>query len=361
MATMADVAAMAGVSTSTVSHVLNRTRAVEAATRAKVESAIRATGYRPNHVARSLATSSTRTVGLAMSMLGRDTYFAQFAHDIEKCARQAGYSLIYADTHDEPETEQLIIAQFLSQQVEGMIWASTGSPAAPVHASIPTVLVDRLRDEPCDQIGPENVDAAAQLTRHLAEHGYTRVALIAGLQGLSTTEERIAGHRRAVAECGLDPDPDLIIPGESQSEPARLAVHRLFEGSHPPPALVSGNNLMTLGVLQALRELGLTAPHDLALACFDDFDWADLVTPGPTAMRQQLDQMGKRSFELLLARIKDPGAPYVLERIPPVFKVRESCGCEPAVPTAPPRIAMGRARTTRAAGSGRRERTTVQP
>ena len=70
------------------------------------------------------------------------------------------------------------------------------------------------------------------------------------------------------------------IPGESQSEPARLAVHRLFQGSHPPPALVSGNNLMTLGVLQALRELGLTAPHDLALACFDDFDWADLVTPG---------------------------------------------------------------------------------
>jgi LacI family transcriptional regulator len=350
MATMADVAALAGVSTSTVSHVLNRTRTVEPTTRAKVESAIRATGYRPNHVARSLATSSTRTVGLAMSMLGRDTYFAQFAHSVEMSARRAGYSLIYADTHDDPETEQLILAQFLSQQVEGMIWASTGSPAAPVDGRIATVVVDRLRDEPCDQIGPENVDAAAQLTSHLADHGHTRIALIAGLEGFSTTEERVAGHRRAVAERGLDPDPALVIPGGSQSEPARLAIHRLFGAADPPTALVSANNLMTLGVLRAMRELGLSAPHDLALACFDDFDWADLVTPGPTAMRQQLDRMGTRSFELLMARMRNPGSAYVLERISPVFMVRESCGCEPAGRRTPHRIPMSKAR----AATGRR-------
>jgi LacI family transcriptional regulator len=339
---MADVAALAGVSTSTVSHVLNRTRTVDPGTRAKVESAILATGYRPNHVARSLATSSTRTVGLAMSMLGRDTYFAQFAHSVERSARRAGYSLLYADTHDDPETEQLILAQFLSQKVEGMIWASTGSPAAPVDQRIATVVVDRLRDEPCDQIGPENVEAAAQLTTHLADHGHTRVALVAGLEGFSTTEERVAGHRRAVAERGLAPDPALIVPGGSQSEPARLAIHRLFEAAEPPTALVSANNLMTLGVLRAMRELGLTAPHDLALACFDDFDWADLVMPGPTAMRQQLDQMGTRSFELLMARMKDPAAPYVLERIAPVFMVRESCGCEPT--GRPHRIPLSKSR-----------------
>ena len=146
MATMADVAALAGVSTSTVSHVLNRTRAVDPSTRARVEQAIRTTGYRPNHVARSLATSSTRTVGLAMSMLGRDTYFAEFAQAIEMGARAAGYSLIYADTHDDPATEELVIAQFLSQQVDGMVWASTGSPAAALDAGLPTVLADRLRD-----------------------------------------------------------------------------------------------------------------------------------------------------------------------------------------------------------------------
>jgi LacI family transcriptional regulator len=294
-------------------------------------------------------------------MLGRDTYFAQFAHSIEMSAREAGYSLIYADTHDDPETEQLILAQFLSQQVDGMIWASTGSLSARVDASIPTVLVDRLRDEPCDQISPENVESAAQLTRHLAEHGHTRVALIAGLEGLSTTDERIVGYRQAVAERGLDPDPALIIPGRSQSEPARLAIHRLFGGANPPTAVVSGNNLMTLGVLRGMRELGLTAPHDLALVCFDDFEWADLVSPGPTAMRQQLDRMGERSFELLMARIKDPDQPYVLERVPPVFMLRESCGCEPSGLPNSHRIPLGSARVGRARATRRSRRPTTPP
>ena len=340
MATMADVAALAGVSVSTVSHVLNQTRAVDPGTRAKVEQAISTTGYRPNHVARSLATSSTRTIGLAMSMLGRDSYFAEFAHAIETSSRQAGYSLIYADTHDDPETEQLIITQFLSQQVEGMIWASTGSPAASVDTHLPTVLVDRLRDEQCDQIGPENTAATATLTRHLADHGHRRVAMIAGRADFSTTRDRVLGYREAVADRGLDDDPGLLVHADSQAEPARLALHELLGRARPPTALVSGNNAMTLGVLRGLRELGLTTPHDLALTCFDDFDWADLVTPGPTAMRQQIDRMGHRSVEMLLARMREPGRPYVVESIPPVFKIRESCGCDSGVPQPVNRIPM---------------------
>lgn len=327
MATMADVAALAGVSISTVSHVLNRTRSVEASTRARVEGAIQATGYRPNHVARSLATSSSRTIGMAMSMLGRDTYFSQFAHALETRARQAGYSVIYADTQDDPETEQLVLTQFVSLQVEGMIWGSASSPAGRSTAGIPVVEVDRLRAERCDQIAPENVESAARLTRHLAEHGHSRVVLIAGQPGYSTTEERIAGHRRAVAERGLDPDPALVVSGGSQSEPARQLVHRLFARAEPPRAIVSANNLMTLGVLRAMRELGVSAPHDVALVCFDDFEWADLLSPGLTAMRQQLGRMGTRSLELLLARIQHPDRPYALERVTPEFMVRESCGC----------------------------------
>lgn len=342
MATMAQVAALAGVSTSTVSHVLNQTRAVDPRTRARVENAIRATGYRPNHVARSLATSSSRTIGLAMSMLGRDSYFAEFAHAVETSARQAGYTLTYADTHDESETEQLVLTQFLSQRIDGMVWASSGSPSAVVDPAFPTVLVDRLRDEPRDQIGPENVDATATLTDHLAEHGHRRIALVAGLDGWSTTAERVAGYRRVVAARGLDADPALVAHGESQAEPARLAVHALFRSDNPPSALVSANNAMTFGVLRGLRELGLSAPHDVALACYDDFDWADLVTPGPTAMRQRIDLMGRRSVELLLARIRDPYLPYVTERVAPEFRVRQTCGCPPASVPHHVQIPMGR-------------------
>lgn len=338
MATMAEVAALAGVSTATVSHVLNGTRAVQATTRAKVERAIQDTGYRPNQVARSLATASTRTVGLAMSMLGRDSYFAEIAHAIETGARRAGYNLVYADTHDDPEVEERVIAQFLSQRLDGMIWASTAYPLTPVHPGIPTVLVDRMSDEPCDRIGPEDVAATAELTGHLAGHGHRRVALLAGLDGLSTTAERIQGFRQAVQQHGLDADPDLVVHAGSRVEPARLAVHAMLRGPRPPTAIVSGNNAMTVGLLRALRELGAHAPADVALACYDDFDWADLLTPALTAMRQQIPVMGGRSLDLLLARIADPAAPFVLERVPPVFMVRESCGCPTG--TVPPGAAL---------------------
>jgi len=357
---MADVAALAGVSVSTVSHVLNRTRAVEPTTRSRVEEAISSTGYRPNHVARSLATASTRTIGLAMSMLGRDTYFAEFAHAIETGARQAGYSLTYADTHDDTATEHLVVAQFLSQRVDGMIWASPGSPGASVLRVLPTVLVDRLHDERCDQIGPENVESTAALVHHLADHGHRRIALVAGRADFSTTRERLAGYERAVAERGLDTDPALVVHAESESEPARLALHALLGAADPPTALVSANNAMTLGVLRGLRDLGLSPPHDLALACFDDFDWADLVTPGPTAMRQQIAPMGTRSVELLLSRIAEPDLPYRVEAVPPLFRVRESCGCEPGggptlhrIPMAVPRLAGRTADRAGTAGSAR--------
>ena len=346
MGTMADVASLAGVSISTVSHVLNQTRAVDPETRAKVEHAMIATGYRLNQVARSLATSSTRTIGLAMPMLGQVTYFAEFAHAIETAARRAGYNLIYADTHDDPGTEQLIITQFLSQQVEGMIWASTGSPTVSVDIHLPTVLVDRLRDAQCDQIGPENTESTATLTKHLADHGHRRIALIAGREDFSTTKERVLGYREAVAERGLDRDPDLLVHADSQSEPARLALHQMLGGADPPTALVVANDAMTLGVLRAMRELRLTAPYDLALACFDDFDWADLVTPGLTAMRQQIDRMGTRSVEMLLARIKETDRPYLVESIPPVFRIRETCGCEPSGPPPLDRIPMTMERRT---------------
>lgn len=339
---MADVAALAGVSTSTVSHVLNRTRAVDPRTRARVENAVRLTGYRPNHVARSLATSSSRTIGLAMSMLGRDNYFAEFAHAVETSARRAGYTLTYADTHDEADTEKLVLTQFLSQRIDGMIWASSGSPAVAVGPAVATVLVDRLRDEPHDQVGPENVEATATLTAHLAGHGHRRVALVAGMAGWNTTAERIAGFRRTVAERDLDPDPALIVHGDSQAEPARQAVHVLFALDNPPTALVSANNAMTFGVLRALRELGLSAPHDVALVCYDDFDWADLVTPGPTAMRQQIDAMGRRAVTMLVDRLKHPERPYLIERLPPVFRIRESCGCPPAEVPHPQQISVGR-------------------
>ena len=104
-------------------------------------------------------------------------------------------------------------------------------------------------------------------------------------------------------------------------------VHELLARADPPQAIVSANNMMTLGVLRGMRELGVRAPDDVALVCFDDFEWADLVSPSLTAMRQRLDRMGTRSLELLLDRLEQPERPYVKEQVPPELMIRESCGC----------------------------------
>ena len=325
-ATMVEVAALAGVSTATVSHVVNWTRVVEPATRARVEQAIAAVGYRPNQVARSLKTSSTRTLGLAMSML-RNPYFAELAQAIEGHAARAGFSLVIADTRESAEHETLVLDQLLARQVDGIILATSSTSLPLLDLRVPIVLVDRTLDVDCDQVGPENFHSTAQLTGHLADHGRRRIAMMAGMAGISTTDERVAGYRHALASRGLKSNSALLVSGLSRSEPATEAVRALFATAEPPDAIVTGNNAMTIGVLRGLKELGRSVPGDVALACFDDFEWADLFTPSLTAVRQQAQAMGARSIELLLNRINHPDAPLVKELTSPTLQIRRSCGC----------------------------------
>lgn len=330
--TMAEVAARAGVATSTVSHVLNGTKGVGPATRARVEAAIAEISYQPNQVARALATANTRTIGLAISILS-NTYFGEFAHALDTAARAAGYSLILGDTHENEEVELEVISQLLARRVDGVILAPTtqyerAGLSRLLSQNVPIVLVDRCFDAPCDQVGPENVEATASLTAHLAEHGHRRVGMLAGMPELSTSEERVAGYQQAVRQLGLDDDESLLRRGGSLAAPARQAVIELFTTTDPPPtALISANNAMTIGAIRGLRELGLKIPDDVALVCYDDFHWADLFTPSLTAMRQQIGQMGTRSIELLLRQMAGTQHPPTIERIPPTFQRRESCGC----------------------------------
>src|SRR4029077_18350740 len=168
--TMADVAQAAGVSTSTVSHVLNSTRKVSEPTERAVREAIKATGYTHERIARSLATGRTRTIGLAMSAIS-NPYFAELAHAIEQEAADAGYSLLLADTHDDPERELRATRDLLSRRVDGVILAPSAEPAAALDLlrkrGIPVVLIDRFAPVELDQIATENVASTARLVEHL--------------------------------------------------------------------------------------------------------------------------------------------------------------------------------------------------
>ncbi|GAA4870059.1 LacI family DNA-binding transcriptional regulator [Actinomycetospora straminea] len=332
MVTMADVARMAGVSTATVSHVLNGTRPVRARTREQVLSAVAATHYTPNTVARSLATARTTTMGLVLSAIS-NPYFGELLHGAECAAADAGYTLLLVDPHEDPEYELTVVSRLHHHRVDGVVLAPSARPddalAYLARHRVPTVLLDRLIDPAHDQVGSENREATAALTGHLADHGHTRIGLVAGLDGLATTIERRDGHRDALVARGLPVDPALEVSGSSATEQARVATAALLALDDPPTAVVVGNNSMTIGVMQALRAAGLAVPHDVAVAAFDDFAWADLFSPRLTVAAQPFDEIARTAVHLLLARIADPDTPPQTRRLAPELRIRESCGCPP--------------------------------
>ncbi|NVZ70836.1 LacI family DNA-binding transcriptional regulator [Pseudomonas costantinii] len=329
MVTMDDVASRAGVSTSTVSHVLNGTRKVSPATVLAVQQAIQQLGYVPNTLARSLARSSTSTIGVAISSLSNH-YFSETVHAIETECAKHGFMMLFVDTHDDPEQELRVITALHHRRVDGILLApSPGSVAREYLQAneIPAVLVDRMMDGPFDQVGVENTQSTQALVTHLIEHGHRRIGFIAGREGLGTTDERVAGYRAALQAAGLAFDPQLLVNGGSSSAPARAATVQLLALAAPPTAIMAANNLMTLGAMHALRDAQLEVPGQMALVGFDDFDWADFFVPRLTLIAQPVKELGALAVNLLLQRMATPAAPIQRVHLAPTLQYRNSCGC----------------------------------
>lgn len=326
---MDDVASRAGVSTSTVSHVLNGTRKVSPATVQAVQRAIVELGYIPNTLARSLARSSTSTIGVAISALSNH-YFSETVHAIETECAKHGYMMLFVDTHDDPEQELRVVTALHHRRVDGIVLApSNGSLALDyLHANeIPAVLVDRMMSTQFDQVGVENTQSTQALIHHLIDHGHRRIGFIAGRTGFSTTDERVAGYQAALQAAGLAFDPQLLVNGGSNTEPARAATVQLLSLAVPPTAIMAANNLMTLGAMQALRDAHLDVPAQIALVGFDDFDWADFFVPRLTLIAQPVQALGAQAVHLLLQRMASPHAPVQSVRLQPTLRLRHSCGC----------------------------------
>lgn len=336
MATMADVARSAGVSVATVSHVLNGTRPVLPHTRQAVLDAMDELGYTPNTLARSLVTSRTRSIGLAVSAIS-NPYFTEILQGVEAGALEHGYSLLIADPHDDPVHERKVVQLLHERRVDGMIVAPSAEPHELLtylgRHKVPTVLLDRVVDSPADgstgfdQVCADSADPMALLVTHLAGLGHRRIGLVAGLPGLSTTSERLTGYRDGLAAAGLAYDERLVVHGDSESAAAERATAALLSLAAAPTALVTANNAMTIGALRALRDHGLTVPGDIALCCFDDFAWADLFSPRLTAIAQPSRDIGAQAVRVLLDRLASPEGPARTVRLPCTFVHRTSCGC----------------------------------
>ncbi|MBW4715623.1 LacI family DNA-binding transcriptional regulator [Saccharothrix obliqua] len=317
MVTMKEVAALAGVSTTTVSHVINETRAVAASTRERVLKAIEETGYTGDAIARSLVTGGTRSLGLAVSLVSHP-YFAELIAAIEGEATRAGYSLVLIDTRGEVESEQAAVRMLRSRRVDGVLLTPTSSSAALPELrrlGVPTVLVDRLtvaRD--VDQVGPENVQATSALVRHLADLGHRRIGMVTGTPGLATTDERVLGYRLGLGRAGIAWDEELVADA---LDPLLGRVTGVVVGGHQP----------LVDVLRTARARGVRIGADLALVTYDEVEWAELVDPPLTTAAQPVEEIGRTAVRLLLARITDPDRPPETRRLAPALVHRRSCGC----------------------------------
>ncbi|MZG15540.1 substrate-binding domain-containing protein [Streptomyces sp. SID5914] len=331
---MTDVARRAGVSVSTVSHVLNKTRPVAAATARTVLDAVAETGYVPDPVARALDNAGYGTIGLAMSALS-NPYFSNVVHGIDRHASAAGYSLLLADTHDERDREIKAVSELLRRRVSAVVLAPSGDGAQSIHyagqVDIPVIVIDRFVPAPVDQVAIDNTEPTATLVDHLVSLGHSRIAMITGREGLTTTTERRDGYRLGLRRNDVEPVPPYEVDGDSSEEGAEEAVGRLLALPEPPTALVVGNNRMTIGAMRALRAAGLSVPQDMALVSFDDFEWADLFHPRLTAMAQPALTIGEQAVSMALSRITTPTLPPRKVTINPTFMHRESCGCSTSV------------------------------
>ncbi|WP_262386854.1 LacI family DNA-binding transcriptional regulator [Streptomyces sp. TRM49041] len=328
-ATMSDVARLAGVSVSTVSHVLNKTRAVAPDTARLVRDAVAACGYVPEKAARHQQ-EGLGTIGLAMSAIS-NPYFADVVHGLDRRASQEGYSLLLAETHDDPDGELRAVSELLRRKVSAIVLAPSGNTGRTLNyarrAGVPVTVLDRFVRHEADQISVENVESTARLVGHLAEAGHTRIAMISGRPGLATTEERVQGYRLGLERHDIPRREEYLVSGGSQAGPAQHAIAELLSRSRPPTAVVVGNNQMTIGAMRGLRDVGMRVPDDLALVAFDDFEWSDLFQPRLTAIAQPTLMIGEQAFELALSRIADPGLAARRVLVQPTFQHRESCGC----------------------------------
>ena len=329
MPTMAEVARRAGVSVSTVSHVINRTRFVSPAKARVVNDAIAAMGYQPNELARSLKVASTNSVGLAISAIS-NPYFTDIICAVEaECAR-LGLMVFLSDTQEDPDRELSVVRAFHQRRVDGVILAPSGAPQRAIdylaEKKLPCVLIDRFADDRFDQIGVENQSSMRALIDHVASFGHKRIGYIAGQPGLATTRERIEAFHSSLAANGLALLPHYVSPENVDTASATASTHAILSLPSPPTALVTGNNMTTIGAVRAIRERGLSIPGDISLAGFDDFEWADCFEPRLTLVAQPCTEIGRQAAALLSARIASSGLKPQAVRLQATLHARESCG-----------------------------------
>ena len=308
--TIKDIAKAAGVSTATVSMIINKKdKNISQPTREKVLRIAKEINYIPNSMARSLVTSQTKTLGLVLPDIV-NPFFPEIARGAEDRAREAGYSIIICNTDDNVDQENKYIQMLSEKMVDGIILthsANRNNEMTGLETSrIPIILIDRDYDSPnvLGKVLVDNSKASRNGVNYLVGRGYRRIAYIAGPLNTGTARDRLDGYRIALTENGIDYDENLVRVGEYRSKWGYEAAEDLLDSGLDFQAIFCGNDAIAIGAMKKLRERGISVPDDIAIMGFDDIYIASMVDPELTTIKQPNYSMGYEAVNMMIDSIQ---------------------------------------------------------
>ncbi|MEJ2766158.1 substrate-binding domain-containing protein [Photobacterium sp. MCCC 1A19761] len=329
MATIKDVAKQAGVSTSTVSHVLNKTRFVSEDISARVMAAVEELNYAPSALARSLKVNHTRTFGMLVTT-STNPFYGEVVKGVERRCYQHGYNLILCNTEGDIERMHANLDILLQKRVDGLLLMCSEVEEKSFdlfgrHQPVPTVVMDwGPTDFPSDKIQDNSHQGGYLATRHLIEQGHTQIGCLTGPLDKLTAQQRLSGFTQAMEEAGLPINPGWIIAGSFECEGGEAAFNTLYQRGPLPTALFVCNDMMAMGVINTAYKKGIRVPDDLSIVGYDDIKLAKYITPSLTTIHQPKHRLGQQAVDTLLDKIQNKRTSNQVIQLEPTLVVRDS-------------------------------------
>ncbi|EGQ8443181.1 substrate-binding domain-containing protein [Vibrio cholerae] len=329
MATMKDIARLAGVSTSTVSHVINKSRFVSDEIAERVNNAAQQLNYAPSALARSLKMNRTKTIGMLVTT-STNPFFGEVVKGVERSCYHQGYNLILCNTEGDNQRMKASINTLLQKRVDGLLLMCSTLEGERLdvfdrYPDIPIVVMDW---GPIlfasDKIQDNSLQGGYMAAKHLIECGHKEIGCITGPLIRHQAQMRYEGYKRALAEAGIAINPDWIVESDFECEGGYQAFEKLYERGKLPSALFVSNDMMAMGVIQAASQRGLRIPDDLSLIGYDDVHIAKFMTPALTTIHQPKYRLGKAAVDTLLYRLENPDTTAQVVQLEPTLVVRNS-------------------------------------
>lgn len=329
MATMKDIARLAGVSTSTVSHVINKSRFVSDEISERVNNAAQQLNYAPSALARSLKMNRTKTIGMLVTT-STNPFFGEVVKGVERSCYHQGYNLILCNTEGDNQRMKASINTLLQKRVDGLLLMCSTLEGERLdvfdrYPDIPIVVMDW---GPIlfasDKIQDNSLQGGYMAAKHLIECGHKEIGCITGPLIRHQAQMRYEGYKRALAEAGIAINPDWIVESDFECEGGYQAFEKLYQRGKLPSALFVSNDMMAMGVIQAASQRGLRVPDDLSLIGYDDVHIAKFMTPALTTIHQPKYRLGKAAVDTLLYRLENPDTTAQVVQLEPTLVVRNS-------------------------------------